>query len=276
VALIECPECIREISDKAATCPNCGFPIANHLKSIAKESKTTNTEDDWKKFKLDDKLDLSQNHNSSNKDQESFKNIITIILGVVFFVVLVGVFISSYNDNVAADKKHMTETNNIRASYNNAKNLLNKTVITDDDLLKIKTGLSSVTNTMTEYTEAQKLLKLVSAKITEAEQRRDQKAKQESEENARKLKLQEEAGLNAKGKRLRAKHPDWSVDECDAISKKQIHLGMTTEQVAAAWGRPYHINRTTGSYGTHEQWVMGEMGGSYVYFENGICTTIQN
>jgi len=34
-----------------------------------------------------------------------------------------------------------------------------------------------------------------------------------------------------------------------------------------------HINRTTGSYGTHEQWVYG---GSYLYFQNGVLTTIQN
>ena len=27
MALIKCPECGREISDKALTCPNCGFPI---------------------------------------------------------------------------------------------------------------------------------------------------------------------------------------------------------------------------------------------------------
>ena len=29
MALIKCPECGREISDKAASCPNCGYPIMN-------------------------------------------------------------------------------------------------------------------------------------------------------------------------------------------------------------------------------------------------------
>lgn len=28
MALIKCPECSREISDKAAACPHCGFPIS--------------------------------------------------------------------------------------------------------------------------------------------------------------------------------------------------------------------------------------------------------
>src|SRR5512147_1382617 len=29
MALIKCPECASEISDKAASCPKCGYPIAS-------------------------------------------------------------------------------------------------------------------------------------------------------------------------------------------------------------------------------------------------------
>lgn len=29
MALINCPECGKQISDKAASCPNCGYPIAD-------------------------------------------------------------------------------------------------------------------------------------------------------------------------------------------------------------------------------------------------------
>lgn len=29
MALINCPECEKQVSDKAKTCPNCGFPIEN-------------------------------------------------------------------------------------------------------------------------------------------------------------------------------------------------------------------------------------------------------
>lgn len=28
MALIKCPECGREVSDKALSCPNCGYPIS--------------------------------------------------------------------------------------------------------------------------------------------------------------------------------------------------------------------------------------------------------
>lgn len=63
-------------------------------------------------------------------------------------------------------------------------------------------------------------------------------------------------------------------DIATLIMKKQVRRGMTTEQCRAAWGRPRDINRTTGSYGVHEQWVYD--GYNYLYFEDGILTTIQN
>lgn len=33
MALIKCPECGREVSDKAKVCPNCGFGIVEHLEA---------------------------------------------------------------------------------------------------------------------------------------------------------------------------------------------------------------------------------------------------
>ena len=42
-----------------------------------------------------------------------------------------------------------------------------------------------------------------------------------------------------------------------------------------SWGHPSGgINKTTGAWGIHEQWVYGM--GQYLYFENGKLTTIQN
>lgn len=54
-----------------------------------------------------------------------------------------------------------------------------------------------------------------------------------------------------------------------------VRLGMTpADVIASSWGKPDHINRTTNAYGTHEQWVYGS--GNYLYFENGVLTSIQN
>lgn len=82
--------------------------------------------------------------------------------------------------------------------------------------------------------------------------------------------------LTKAGKLIKAKHPDWDDDSCNSVGIGRIRVGMTKEQVRAAWGRPYDVNTTTTGYGTREQWVMHEIGSSYVYFEDGICTAIQN
>ena len=58
------------------------------------------------------------------------------------------------------------------------------------------------------------------------------------------------------------------------IIDKKVELGMTKKMCIESWGEPEDINTTAGSYGTHEQWVYGS--GNYLYFENGILTTIQN
>ena len=44
MALISCPECNKEISDKAASCPGCGVPIANTpaQKILSNQNPTVN------------------------------------------------------------------------------------------------------------------------------------------------------------------------------------------------------------------------------------------
>lgn len=59
-------------------------------------------------------------------------------------------------------------------------------------------------------------------------------------------------------------------------AKPGARLGMTQKQVVTTtnWGKPQSVNRTTSRRGTREQWVYGN--GNYLYFEDGILTTIQN
>jgi hypothetical protein len=68
--------------------------------------------------------------------------------------------------------------------------------------------------------------------------------------------------------KLQAKHPDWSRDDCKMIVTRNVHMGMTAEQVRLAWGKPDHINATTTANRTNEQWVWGS--GQYAYFDDGI------
>ncbi len=52
-------------------------------------------------------------------------------------------------------------------------------------------------------------------------------------------------------------------------------IGMTKEEVLqSSWGKPNDINKTITEYATSEQWVYDNS--NYLYFEDGILTTIQN
>ena len=41
----------------------------------------------------------------------------------------------------------------------------------------------------------------------------------------------------------------------------------------SSWGKPRKVNRSTYTFGVHEQWVYD---GGYLYFEDGKLTSIQN
>ncbi|HZI77138.1 MAG TPA: hypothetical protein VFD73_24505, partial [Gemmatimonadales bacterium] len=75
------------------------------------------------------------------------------------------------------------------------------------------------------------------------------------------------------------RHPESSDENVAAIACRRVILGMSGAEVVSAWGRPQDINTTTGAFGRHEQWVWEdgtEMPYQYVYFENGVLTTVQN
>lgn len=57
------------------------------------------------------------------------------------------------------------------------------------------------------------------------------------------------------------------------VALREVVIGMTKQMVKDARGLPDDINRTQGNYGTHEQWVYD---GSYIYFQNGRVTSIQD
>lgn len=56
--------------------------------------------------------------------------------------------------------------------------------------------------------------------------------------------------------------------------REGVSIGMTAERVLlSSWGKPNDINRTTTSRGIREQWVYD---GGYLYFQDGVLTSIQN
>ena len=60
-------------------------------------------------------------------------------------------------------------------------------------------------------------------------------------------------------------------------AKRSPEIGMTADEVKnSTWGEPSDINKTTTKYGVREQWVYRSSSKTkYIYFEDGIVTTIQ-
>jgi hypothetical protein len=53
-----------------------------------------------------------------------------------------------------------------------------------------------------------------------------------------------------------------------------VAIGASMQDaIDSSWGRPERVNRTTTAFGDREQWVYG--GGNYLYFQDGVLTTIQ-
>jgi len=91
--------------------------------------------------------------------------------------------------------------------------------------------------------------------------------------------------LNPKSRRTKyiaAHSATLNANVIRAIRNGQLILGMTPAEVVASIGKPYDINKTTGSWGVHEQWVMCAPNSfrdrryGYVYFENGKVTSWQS
>lgn len=82
---------------------------------------------------------------------------------------------------------------------------------------------------------------------------------------AEQIALMAKSPKTAKAAKLCELHQDWPLGACEAVVARKIHIGMTTAQVRASWGKPEHVNRTVNQYGHSEQWVYSCQ---YVYFED--------
>lgn len=75
-------------------------------------------------------------------------------------------------------------------------------------------------------------------------------------------------------KRFVADHPELSAERRNAILSGRYEIGMTPDEVRAAIGDPWHVNRSRTRWASHEQWIY--YGTTYLYFTNGKLDAWQN
>lgn len=65
----------------------------------------------------------------------------------------------------------------------------------------------------------------------------------------------------------------YGQENADLIANKKVKIGMTQEMCLLSWGAPEDVNSTITNGVKFDQWVYSIT--SYLYFENGVLTTIQ-
>ena len=90
MALIKCPECGKEISDKAGKCPYCGYPIEEIEKNNTANDRNNEVEDIVvEENKKDENLNKPESKKAINKK----KNF--CIIGAIIIVICTGIFVYS-------------------------------------------------------------------------------------------------------------------------------------------------------------------------------------
>ena len=112
----------------------------------------------------------------------------------------------------------------------------------------------------------------------ENERKRIEEQEKQRALQAQQAKIQDQkdaaAAVAAKEKRKQDLIAKYGQTTGALIAAGQVKIGMTAAMCIDAWGKPRDINRTTNTYGTTEQWVYNLK--SYLYFKDGILTSIQN
>jgi hypothetical protein len=187
VALIKCPECSREISDRAEICPQCGYPVsvfldnlkAEQLKAAELKIKAKRIEDEKLKLEnIDDfkikaslkkQIDTAPKQPKSNSYRKNKSNynvmylVLVIIIIVSACVTYINNQIESENIKIKADAK-TAEINKIKNSYYTLKRKMNSNSVGANDLAISRSTLLSITPDMPEYKEAQALLTIIVSK----------------------------------------------------------------------------------------------------------------
>lgn len=150
MALILCPECKREISDQAKTCPHCGFPIEESFKLKSSNWSPTVTPPPLPNLDHDNKNFTT----GSSKTEKSFNFFNLFWIFLLIFIISVFFFNSSFEDNTTSEsystnnnsnEKTKTSTSNTNEDIQNNKKrtkeeksenaqLIEKDALIDDQL----------------------------------------------------------------------------------------------------------------------------------------------
>lgn len=145
--------------------------------------------------------------------------------------------------------------------------------LTETSNQKYLTPLFYLTNR--NYSVVLDIDKLRSSFITEVQYNKIQEEKKLAEaEKIKQEKADEQKRIAEEKKNRQLYINKYGAKFGSLIADNKVAIGMNMEMCRLAWGEPLDINRITMKGYAHEQWVYGF--GTYLYFNNGVLSTIQN
>jgi hypothetical protein len=139
-----------------------------------------------------------------------------------------------------------------------------------DSLLTIEIRQKAINDSI-EYEKKKTTNEAIEKAIQKQEVKRQIAQKKYNIETKEKRKLENEKKRNQRREAIINKY---GLVNGEAILNHKVKIGWTKSMCITSWGKPYDINRTTTTYGSHEQYVYSLK--KYLYFENGILTAIQD
>lgn len=276
-----CRECGKQVSTEAVSCPDCGVPRPTEHPKPAPPAQTSPP----------NRLPTYPRRQTARKEPDGgFARFLAAVVTIVVLFIVGAMAMSNRSD--AADRERADDERRTRLSAAEIANRASAdslmlahpqdslATLEDSTLLRIWRVVSTYSYDTTAVArawkdEARRLGAIAGQKRRDREliERRETERLM-AESRIQRLKRGADCGAPSEAKLRRHVARSWSDDALRAIACGSVYIGMSADQVVAAWGRPRDINRTTYSFGVHEQWVYNNS--SYVYFENGIVTAIQN
>jgi flagellar basal body-associated protein FliL len=253
MALISCPECNKEISEFAPSCPNCGFPLTPEKVALIKNEPVKHgfhePYDIYEDYdpKIEEDYQKTVNKPKPKGEQKKGRQVrLYFVITIALIVWLLIIFFSTSKDvPTVPQEKTEKEINKDRLNkkieeiiswtnlyYRVGTNKLNK-----DCLMSVydKIPFDSTERRFRYATDIQ--LKVIS--INDSLNLIQEKANQKK-------------WHNTKAGSIQKKHPNWTAGECEKIANKQVWIGMSYEMLIYERGRPNHINPS--DYGNGKQY----------------------
>lgn len=293
MALIKCPICGKEISDKISICPHCNFDIGTYQKKMKEEKnekEKIKKEEELRKKKENIKCPECGvlvyksvescpecGYPIQKEKKKKIKIFVLICVAVILLAIMLIASIIVKNNSVESKIVGMWSCPNVDAIWNYEFN---------DDYSGRFVGYTQDSDTPAynynfTWSYDEESSEITITNIEKNKEGNSFKILNFEEKDTIKAEFLLDEKILTRGYfnydeiiRSYGSYADSENQKKYWLSGNDPEIGMSELDVKmSSWGEPNEINRTETKYGVREQWVYDD--GRYIYLDDGIVTSIQ-